>query len=215
MHRNLVFGVVILTVCTLASGVIQGRLSNRWGKPEDLREAGDLLEQMPTTAIGDWACVQNEEIGDEALKELESVGSFSRTYTNDKGESIRLFAIVGPRGPTVAHTPDVCYSSRAYTFSGERTRIEISTADGKTHSFWSRKLTSNDEFDPHTLDVCHAWSTGGVWTAPDYRRLSYLTSPSLYKLQLAYQIPESQEDSQETISDFLRQFLPVLSQYMK
>ena len=45
--------------------------------------------------------------------------------------------IAGPAGPISVHTPEICYSSRAYSIQEPRVQTAVSDKNGRTHSFWS------------------------------------------------------------------------------
>ena len=203
-----------LILLTLSSGLIHGRLAGRWGQAEILESAGKRLNALPKRDLGDWRLVAEQPFEDSVIAMLECSGQTSRVYRNAMtGSEVTMFVIVGPHGPTVAHTPDICYSSRAYDIHREREKRVFKSSDGKRHTFWVMTMKSKSEVDPHFLRVWYGWSDGELWSAKDHPRWDYLGTPRLYKIQLAARIPE--EDSPDPIASFLVSFLPELQEKMK
>ncbi len=204
----------VLILLTLSSGLIHGRLSGRWGQAEILASAGKRLNALPKRDLGDWRLVEEQPFEESVIAMLECTGHTARVYENRKtGGRVTMFVIVGPHGPTVAHTPDICYSSREYDIHREREKRGLKSPDGKRHTFWVMTMKSKSEVDPHFLRVWYAWSDGELWSAKDHPRWDYLGTPRLYKIQLAARIPE--EDSADPIESFLASFLPELQEKMK
>ncbi len=203
-----------LILLTLASGLIHGRLSGRWGQAEILATAGQKLNELPKSDLGSWQFVEEQSFSESVVSMLECTGNTARVYRNtETGSQVTMFVIVGPHGPTVAHTPEICYSSRDYTVQKERQKQTIKMPDGKRHTFWVMTMKAKSEVDPHFLKVWYAWSDGERWQAKDHPRWDYLGQPRLYKIQLASRIPT--EDSPDPIASFLRSFLPELQSRMK
>src|SRR5262245_53263400 len=100
---------------TVATGFVHGRLTQRWGPPLDLEGASRNLEALPTT-IGDWQLVREDPMPEAILQMLSCAGHVNRQYVNrHTGNTVSIAIIVGPPGPTAVHTPEICYSSRAYS----------------------------------------------------------------------------------------------------
>ena len=95
MTRTLLVGSVILAIVTVTSGMIYGRLSNRWGSSEELRLAGELLNQLPAESFGDWAYRESSELSEGAATTLECTGHTARTYVNrkDPRQLIKAFVL--------------------------------------------------------------------------------------------------------------------------
>ncbi len=203
-----------LLLATLASGAIHGHLVGRWGQAEILASAGKSLSELDKSDLGDWQFIEEQPFSESTVATLECSGQTARIYHNTKtGARVTMFVIVGPHGPTVAHTPDICYSSRDYTVHKEREKRTLKTADGKRHIFWVMTMKSRRAIDPHYLKVWYAWSDGELWSAKDHPRLDYLGQPRLYKIQLAARIAE--EDAPDPVPSFLNSFLPKLQRKMK
>ena len=210
------FALLLLLVATSASGIIHGHFSGRWGQADLLTNSGKQLNSLPEKSIGDWEVVEISDLSEELVDMLECAGNTTRVYRNQQiGASLNMFLIVGPHGPTVAHTPDICYSSREYEAAGEAVRKTIITGDGTRHVFWVLTMKSKRDVDPHELRVWYAWSDGEKWSAEKNPRWDYLGLPRLYKIQLASRISEKEDSKNQPIKSFLEEFLPELSKYME
>ncbi len=168
----------------VSAGALYGRYSQRWGPAVELVAAGSHLESMPTQ-IGSWQLVEETPMADSVQTMLECAGYINRRYLNrDTGQSVTVAIIVGPSGPTAVHTPEVCYSSRAYQIQGERKKVTVESAQGDSHSFWVVDFKTRDLMADQ-LRACYAWSLGDRWEASSSPRYEYGAAPMLYKIQLA------------------------------
>jgi hypothetical protein len=179
----------------------------RWNAPAELTAAAAELAKFPGE-IGRWTAVEDMPIEDPALQMLESAGYVHRRYVNrDTGQSIQLVIIVGPPGPTAAHTPEICFSSRAYNITNERTKTIVESSTGQRHSFWIIDFTTRNAF-ADGLRVYYAWSQGSAWLAADFPRFELAGGPLLYKIQLAtYVSPYLGEGTTDPGRQFLDEFL--------
>ena len=109
---------MILAGATLLGGVIQGRMSRRWGRSQEFQVLADRLQELPTE-IGPWHMRASPPLAPAAEAVLECAGYVSRQYENRKtGEIVTVAVLLGPAGPISVHTPDVCYSSQEFTVIG-------------------------------------------------------------------------------------------------
>ncbi len=205
--------IVLVAGLTLASGLIQGRMSNRWGPSPDVLAVAKKLEDIPDR-VGSWQLKASDEMDDFTANMLQCAGYILRTYENEQTrEHVNMFIIVGPPGPTAVHTPEVCYDSQGYPIRDPRQQVRIDP-DGPEDEFWAMTLRSND-LDAGVLRVYYAWSTGGPWSATKGPRYAYAGRPYLYKIQLASRLP-SYVDSEvnDPCSMFLQDFVSVAKRYL-
>ena len=208
---------LLAILLTCSTGYIYGRLSQRWGTPVDLLAAADQLRTLPKS-IGDWQMLEELPIAENVLQALECPGYANRRYVNQKtGDTVSIAIMIGPPGPIAVHTPEVCYSSRAYGIEDPRTEAAFPTeANGgdppRTQSLW--KVTFRDNrMAIDQLRVYYAWatgkngSTGGAWRAASRPRYEFAGEPVLYKLQLAGLLTS---DASEKERDPCHQFLEDL-----
>lgn len=191
---------------TVGGGVLYGRFSQRWGPPADLVAAAAQLEQMPRQ-FGTWKLAEELPIEKSALEMLECAAYVNRRYVNEAtGHSISLAVLLGPPGPIAVHTPEICFSSRAYEIQSDRKEIAIETTTRGRQTFWSVDFGSRNAL-AEGLRVYYAWSAGSEWQAAASPRFQFATAPLLYKIQLAAPAaPRLTDDS----PDSGRQFLEAL-----
>ena len=198
--------VIVGTGITVATGAVYGRLTQRWGPVPDLQAAGKHVEDFPAQ-IGDWQLVSEEPISESTLRMLSCEGHINRQYVNRQSGAIVSFSIiVGPTGPTAVHTPEICYSSRAYSIQDPRERVTLLDRSGKPHSFWSLSFRSNKE-SSDLLRVYYAWCADARWTASESPRFEFGGRKLLYKLQMSTLVPAMAKSEQH---DACQEFLSAL-----
>ena len=207
-------GGSIALVVTVASGAIHARLSNRWGSPPNLEAAGARLAAIPTS-FGDWTLVSEREMDDDAVRLLQCTGYIYRVYQNSRNPQwppVQVAVLVGPAGPISVHTPEICYSSRDYTVDGPRRHVSVQVpGEPEAHELWGVTMSPVDKARAR-LRVYYGWTIRAPWQAPDYPRFRYGGEPILYKIQLAGELPpDSSSGDSESITSFLREFLPVVN----
>ena len=208
------FATFLVAGLTAASGMIHGRLTNRWGQPPAMLAAAEQLKGVPTQ-FGDWRMLDEEKMGETAEIMLELAGYVNRNYENEKGQVVHVAVLLGPAGRISVHTPEICFSSRDYYPKDQRKRTPIPTKKSADEpedlwrlTFKSRKISG------HLMLVYYGWSRGGRWSATEGARWEYAGSPYLYKIQLASQLPPGQTLDKDPCKDFLDDFLPVLQPYL-
>jgi hypothetical protein len=212
--KTVILGTTIIVVLTLASGVMQGKLSNRWGVSDHQRLAGDKLASFPET-FGDWVMKASHRLDQDAVDQLEPYGYFQREYVNrTSGAAVYVTALLGPAGPISVHTPEVCYAGRDHRQIGERQRITIPGHDGDDF-LWKTSFRLHG-VDAQEQNIYYAWSVGGHWIAPDSPRLSFAAKPYLYKIQLSTSVRKGDGDStSDPAPGFAAELFPALKNYMQ
>ena len=211
---TLILAVVLVAGITLASGLMQGRMSERWGTTGNLPELAKKMQEV-SEEFGDWRLTNSEELGEGPAKQLEAVGHFVRVYVNDvTGQQVRVALVLGPSGPMSVHIPEICYSGRDYLPREERERITVPVTEQTDAKLWSVVLDSQG-LEGQSLYVCYGWSQGDRWQAPEQPRFSLAGSPYLYKLQLASEgtLTEISDDTNACV-EFLKTFLPALESHL-
>jgi len=212
--KSIMFGVILVAVLTIVSGMLQGRMSNRWGPTEDMQTAAKQLEKLPTQ-FGSWQLFSSQEMSEEARNQLECAGYLYHTYKNrDTGEIVNMVLLLGPAGPIAVHTPEICYSSRAYKQLAPRECVTLLDRSNQKDNFWSLTFRSAG-VNADTLQVYYAWRTGDHWLAAGNPRFSLAGQPYLYKIQLASRAPFFADlKTNDPCKNFLQDFLPAAKQYM-
>ncbi|QEG36048.1 exosortase-associated EpsI family protein [Bythopirellula goksoeyrii] len=192
---------------TLIGGVLYGNYSQRWGPPPDLLAAAQQLEKMPKQ-FGNWQLAEEMPMEESSVAMLECAGYVNRRYVHQEtGHVVNLAVIVGPPGPTAVHTPEICFSSRAYDQQGTRRSVELEERAGQRDEFWSLDFTTKNVL-AEGLRIYYAWGLGDRWEASESPRYEFAASPQLYKLQLATALPPQLDPGD---SDAGREFLTELS----
>lgn len=203
-----------MAVLTIVTGMVQGRMSNRWGPSETMYNAAKQLEKLPAQ-FGNWRLLTSQEMSEDVINQLECAGYINRTYTNRQtGETVNMALIIGPAGPTAVHTPEICYSSRAHKQLAPRECVTLFGGSNQEDKFWSLTFRSTG-VNADLLQVCYAWSTGDRWLAAGNPRFSLAGQPYLYKIQLASRLPFYADlKANDPCKNFLQDFLPVAKQCM-
>lgn len=184
----------VAVVITLIGGALYGNYSQRWGPPADLVSAGAHLAELPRQ-FGRWNLVEEFPLGKTAEEMLECAGYVNRRYIHqDSGQTIHVAILVGPPGPIAVHTPEICFSSRAYDRQGERAKVAITTPAKSESTFWRVDFSTRNPL-AESLRVYYAWSRGGSWVASDRPRFEYGAAPMLFKIQLAAPLAPGSDDS--------------------
>jgi hypothetical protein len=196
----------IVAAATLASGLLQGHFRHRWGNPQSASLAAEELQRLPAR-LGDWQTVQTFYLSDNEQQTLQAFGHLGRVYRHQRtGETISLSVIIGPFGPTAAHTPEVCLTSSQYQPQSGRQSL---TLPDSADTFWTVVFNSTD-VEQRRLRVTYAWAFAGPWTAAKQPRFQFAASPYLYKLSLSSSSPDDAA-SLETCRQFLESLLPELA----
>ena len=191
---------------TLAGGLVYGKYAQRWGPPPDMLAAATKLDQLPRQ-LGPWTLVETLPLAESAREMLECAGYVNRRYMNQEtGQTINLAIIVGPPGPTAVHTPEICFSSRAYEQQGDRRRVNLDASPVDRQSFWSIDFATRNVL-ADGLRVYYGWTVGEHWEAADSPRFEFAASPYLYKLQLAAPYAAGRAEGPDGGQEFLEEFL--------
>jgi len=202
---------IFLLASTIATGFVQGRLTNRWGLRPDTQQAAERLNSpLPATA-GNWKVIKEDRFSPEVVETLHCPAHIYRVYQHQQtGDTVTIAVIVGPPGPVSVHTPEVCYSSWEYSITGARVKTPVEASSGQKHVLWELALKSND-LHGAPLRVFYGWTTGSTWEAAEHPRFGYGGLPHLYKLQMSVTSqPASQATKFDPAKDFLSHFLPEL-----
>ena len=206
-RRRFIGPIVLVLGITLVTGAVHGRFMQRWGPAPDLLAAARHLDTFPQQ-MGDWQLLKKEPMDESTVQMLSCAGYVNNRYQNRKtGDEVGIAIMLGPSGPISVHTPEVCYSSRAYAIQEPRQSISLSGRDGRPHTFWSLLFRTNT---PSTdrLRVCYAWRGEEAWEASSNPRFEFAGRPFLFKLQIASLVPSDQADaSHNPCADFLSAML--------
>jgi hypothetical protein len=215
LMKTFVLGSIVAFLLTLASGYIQGSLSNRWGISNVQRQMGERFTSFPAN-FGDWEMKKSGKLGSDSLNQLVPYGYFQRDYVNRKsGAAINVLALLGSCGPISVHTPEVCFASRDHQQLGERLKLAIGR-DGK-NSIWKTTFRLSG-VDAQVLNIYYGWSAGEAWVAAENPRFSFSTRQFLYKVQITNSAVENGSADNDPANDpalqFMEDFIPALQKHM-
>jgi uncharacterized protein DUF3485 len=201
-------GLGLVAVLTTGGGLIHGKLSNRWGAPQKMIDAGEKIQHLPSQ-IGTWKLRTSERLAESARSMLECTGDVAARYENaTTTESVGLTLVVGPAGTISVHSPEVCLPSQNFRIVKPRRLVKVRDAADVEHEFWVTEFQTQDVESQHVC-VYYAWSTGGSWSSPNDARIKFAGTPFLYKIQLvASALPGATRPQDDAASSFLRVFLP-------
>jgi hypothetical protein len=204
-----VLALVLMIAIVMGAGIVYGRLSNRWGLPASIDLAVTQIESLPNQ-IGQWTSIEDVPMGKTEIEMLECAGYANRRYMHqDTKQVIQIAILVGPAGPIAVHTPEICYSSRAFSIQKPRQVVTIEPPQEDINTFWEVEFASQNAF-ADGLQVLYAWSTGDRWVASESPRFEFAANPYLFKLQMATPLSRRQnEASREAAHDFLQQLCGV------
>jgi uncharacterized protein DUF3485 len=209
MARYLPVGVGLLLVVVCA--LVQGNMSERWGKFPELQLYADQLSNVPTE-IGDWHSEAREEPNKRTLEAAGAIGSLSRDYTNDKGETVSLFIVTGRLGDLFYHNPDRCYRASGFEPQEDKQRFEIPVGDGETADFFAARFVKTDETSKKDQMIYWSWCASGKWVATDEQKWVFRGHHALYKLYLIYTPTKTDNADHNPAKDFIPVLIPALNQ---
>jgi hypothetical protein len=205
---------LIVLALTLVSGIMHGRISQRWGPSSDSVKAAEKLQAFPV-AFGHWRMQSANTFDAATLTELRCIGYFSRNYQNQEtGAEVNVAVLLGPPGEISVHTPEVCFSSQEFNIESKRQRLDFTNPDGSKEEFWTLDFRSND-LHARLVHVAYGWSMGNHWSAPEEPRFVFSGNQYLYKIQLAISGNVQQEISGDNpCRQFLAEFVPNVRNYL-
>ncbi|MGQ9576761.1 MAG: exosortase-associated EpsI family protein [Thermoguttaceae bacterium] len=199
---------------TLASGLMHGRMNNRWGIRGKMAAAAQTLNSLPHQ-FGPWRLHTPQKLDRESIRQLQPAAYVFGTYVNQNTkEAVSMTVLLGPTGVTAVHTPEICMGSQTFKVHERRRPVTVQDPSGQTHEFWSVTFTTTGLL-PRLVRVYYGWSTGGPWSAAEDARFAFVGYPYLYKIQLSSPLRPSQAgQSDDACLHFLQDFVPVASQYL-
>jgi hypothetical protein len=207
--------IAVLTL-TVLSGLIQGRMMNRWGAPAEFLAVGRKLEQFPTR-FGDWELLKRDEFDESSRQQLEPYGHVGGGYKHQtSGAIVTMFVIVGPTGTIAVHTPEVCFGSREYQKIEARKPFAVSKASspGQSDTFW-RVMFKRTDVNGNLVPTYYGWTIGDRWIASPDPRYAFAGNPYLYKVQVTCALPLGlTSPDTDPCQDFLADFVTAAAPYL-
>jgi hypothetical protein len=193
---------ILASVLLVASGVVHGLWTDRWGAPPDVRGAAADLEKLPLD-FGPW---KGSDV--KAGPTVAGVaGCVQRRYEHRQtGMVVTVALVCGRPGPVSIHTPEACYGASGFQVGG-RQRVEV-PGQGV---FWKSDATRTTATDEMRLRIFYGWHGSKGWTAPDDPRMAFPKEHVLHKLYVVRELQGGTEARGEPCEEFLRAALPELA----
>ena len=168
-------------VLLIASGLVRGHLTGRWGTSGELAAAVDRLNRVPRS-IGDWEG-RDVPMDPRQIDRAGIRGYLSRSYRNVRnGREVTILLVCGLPGPIAVHTPYVCYRGAGYEPDSDPVVCAPGASEGGRGRFLGACFRKDDAAVPEALDILWAWNAGDSWDAPDQPRVAFAGRPWLYKI---------------------------------
>jgi hypothetical protein len=204
-----VFIPLLMAATLLASGLVQGFLSDRWSNRADaqVREARARLDAFPMH-VAEWdGIVFLSPEADPGATEGDHV---SRGYVNRlNGHEISMLMAAGhARNVWQWHTPDQCYPARGYELAAPVAKTAVAV-DGIEAEFFYADFTRSRGTTPEHLRLFWAFSGDGRWLASDLPKFTFGQYTNLYKVYVQRKLLHPGEPlDDDPCLDFLKVALP-------
>jgi hypothetical protein len=142
------------------------------------------------------------------IETLQCAGYVNRKYIDRRtGDEVHLAIIVGPSGPIAVHTPEICFSSQAYSIEEPRQARELVDSAGDPHTFWYTTFSSTNAI-AEQLRVYYGWCGDEKWQASESPRFEFAGQPMLFKLQISSRVPPGKSSTgKDSCQAFLEKLL--------
>lgn len=204
--------VAAAVVLIVATAILQGWWTERWGSFPELELYAQQLKKVPSQ-IGDWVGEDTPET-DENKRVLElagAVGSLSRVYRNERNEQVSVFIVCGRLDDVFFHTPDRCYPAAGFETSGDVAKQSVEIGS-EVADFKSAMFLKADPNGSQNLRIYWSFNANGPWIAPDEYRWSFQGQRAIYKIYVV--TPANTRDvpvDQNAAIDFIRVLMPELN----
>jgi hypothetical protein len=203
---------VIALPIVVCAAIWQGNQTERWGAFPELAICAKRLDNVPLQ-VGHWKGTLGDKLDERTRKAAEAEGDTQITYENeDTHEVVRVFIVCGRLMGVMKHRPDRCYPAHGYTQSGERMQHSVTTgADGQgpKAQFQTAAYSRDGQRDARLF---WAWSSDGVWKAPDDLRSDFRRTIPVFKIHFENEVvdPKQQLDNTPSVN-LIKVLIPELS----
>jgi hypothetical protein len=193
------------------TGLVHGRLTDRWGRSPDLAAALGKLKQVPLLA-GDWDGTISETNDDTAATKSTGAYVTARFVNRVTGETVAVTLVCGRPGALSLHTPTICLPSHGYAAVGPSSRVKVAGKEPQHASeFMVTDFAKRVGPVEERVHVLWAYGHGGEWLIPENPRVTWARDRADYKLYVSRPLAKPDDPLGEDPSlPFLRAYLPEL-----
>jgi Protein of unknown function (DUF3485) len=203
-----ILAVSLALAAILASGIVQGVWTDRWGVSNEPAASAARLAQVPT-AIGSWIGEEQTPLSNRDLAIGEISGFLTRTYSSGQAK-LSVLILCGRPGPISVHTPDVCFVGSGQDLVSKKTQA-FTIDDGPPQEFTIGNFRTSEADGTSHSRAFWAWSANGDWSSPRYPRFAFAGKNALYKLYIVRSMARADEPiAEDPVLDFLKVFVPQL-----
>lgn len=209
MNIQRIIPIAVAIALIVGTAIVQGVWTERWGTFPELELFAEQLPNVPEN-IGEWTGEEAPETDKRILEIAGAVGSLSRVYRNERGETVSVFIVCGRLMDVFHHTPDRCYPAAGFETVGEKIKQVVETNDGPAQ-FRTATFLKAEPGGNQMLRIYWSFNGSGPWVAPDEYRWSFAGQRALYKIYVVSSVSGSDSPDQNPAVDFIRVLMPELT----
>ncbi len=205
---------VIALPIVVCAAIWQGNQTERWGAFPELAICAKRLDNVPLQ-VGKWKGTLGAKLDEKTRKAAEAEGDTQIVYVNEDGEKVNVFIVCGRLMGVMKHRPDRCYPAHGYKESGERTQWPSKPfgtgADGEGPKAQFQTAAYSRDGQPDAR-LFWAWSSDGVWKAPDDLRTDFRRTVPVFKVHFENEVTNAKQPLDDTASvKLIRVLIPELT----
>ena len=212
MQKTMVLAAALVGL--LATGVLHGRITNRWAYSDTLQAAVDKLPQLPLLADS-WEGTLLQQNTDRTA--TRGMGSFvsARFVNRVQGDVVFVTLVCGRPGPLSLHPPTICLPAHGHDQKRPETRLRIPLEAGLGTSEFATAEFLKKGLVPEHVHFYWSYSFNGQWSVPQNPRISLARQPAVYKVYIFHQSPQADDPLEENpCLPFLRSYMPELQKVL-
>ncbi len=199
----------------IGMGVVHGRLTDRWGVPQNVVQTAERLQAVPIQ-IEEWSSTELP-ISDKQLLAAGAEGYLSRAYqfggdAPEDGAMTQVMIVCGRPGPIALHEPTVCFVNAGMQQRQTEELTSVTSGSGE-HEFMVSDFQEAG-LAGTTWRTYWSWSTNSrKWEVPPDPRRAYAGEDYLYKIYFLVPVTDRHGDAPDVhpaAVEFISTFLDVL-----
>jgi hypothetical protein len=195
----------------LLTGLLHGRITDRWGHSGQLEAAVAKLRQVPLLA-GDWDGTVTQ-VNDDPVA-TKGMGAYAVVHFTNRvtGDTVSVTLVCGRPGPLSLHPPTICFPAHGYAEKGGPTKVKVARNNPRgVAEFMADDFVLQAGAVEERLHVLWAYGHNGDWVVPQDPRTAWARERAVYKFYVSRQSvkPDNPLDEDSSLA-FLRAYLPEL-----